>query len=262
MIKELQYTLVAVGLGAVAFFGYQCGGKSRDKELADVTQKLVLAHKTVEVQKGLYAEKLIEIRDLTLILDTSHDEIKKLKGQLDKTGAELLSHQKLILKWKTAYEKLLAATQTDETPKDPPTPGTCPVVRKRVDFTGDLGPITASGHTLTDPAEAFLKLEQREPLVVTVSVAQERDGTWKSYATTSDENMAVDISLAGVNPYIMNPKWYQKVWVELGATFLGDPAATFHAGYYGDRYTVGATCYGTTTNAAGCGVTFGFKPFK
>jgi len=261
MIKELQYSLVAIGLGAVAFFGYRCGGQSREKELADLAQKLVAAHKTIEVEKGLYAEKLIELRDLTLILDTSQDEIKKLKGQLDKTGAELLTHQKLVIKWKTAYEKLLEASQTDETPTEPP-PANCPAIRKRVDFKGDLGPIYASGHTLTDPAEAFLKLEQTEPLIVTVSVAQERDGTWKSYATSSDDNLAVDISLAGVNPYVLNPKWYQKIWVELGATFLGDPAATVHAGYYGDRYSVGATCYGTTTNAAGCGATFGFRPFK
>lgn len=262
MIKKIEYVLVAAGVAAIVFFGYRCGGESRSKEVAELTKKLAAAHQTIEVGKNLYAEKLLEIKDLTLILDTSREEIKALKGQLEKTGAELLTHQKLVLKWKTAYEKLLEASQTDEPPPDPPKPGECPVIRKRVDFQGDLGPIHASGHTLTDPAQAYLKLEQIVPLTLSVSVTQEKDGTWKSYATTSDDNVVVDVSLAGVNPYILEPKWYQKIWVELGATFLGDPAATIHAGYYGDRYSVGGTCYGTTSNAAGCGVTFGFRPFK
>jgi hypothetical protein len=70
-----------------------------------------------------------------------------------------------------------------------------------------------SGFTLTDPPEATIKLQQNKPLEIAVTVSQDKDGKWNTHATTNDPNMDVDIALAGVNPYLLKPKWYEKIGV-------------------------------------------------
>lgn len=240
----------------IAAFGYKIGQGSRNDEVADLSLQLAKSAETLEIANGLYARQAGELVRVEVILDSSRAEVKLLKEHLKKSGAELLTAQQLTLKWKRAYEAEVEAHQTEEPGPDGDPP------RKRVDFAGDLGPIHVTGHTLTDPPVAHIKLEQVMPLTLTVAVAQNKDGSWSSFVTSSDENIDVKVDLAGVSPQILSPKWYQKIWVEAGASVLGDPAGSISTMYAGDRYMFGISCYATNTGAQGCGGTIGFRPFK
>lgn len=260
-MKWLKYVGVGILVAAILAIGFKVGdwwtSRISDREIATLKTELAKNSETLEIQEGLYATEAIKTFKLQSLLDVSRDEVAKLARHLEDTNAKLLTAEQISIRWKKAYEAALKANQVEEPPTEP---GGQP--RKRVDFVGDLGPIRATGHTLTDPPEAFLKLEQTIPLLLTVAVAQNSDKTWSTFVTSSDENIDVKINLAGVNPLILSPKWYQRLWVEIGASFLGDPVGTVHVGYYGDRFSVGATCYTAGSSANGCGATLGYRIFK
>ena len=121
-----------------------------DRDIAALKTELAKNTETVEIQKGLYATEAIKTFKLQTLLDVSRDEVAKLAQHLEDTNAKLLTTEQISIRWKKAYEAALKANQTEEPPVD-----TGGQPRKRVDFTGDLGPIRATGHTLTDPPEPF-----------------------------------------------------------------------------------------------------------
>lgn len=253
--------------GAIAFLvlvllvaGFLGGDAWRKKkaatEIAKISLQLQKTTETLEISQGLYTKIVAEYGDLMQVLEGNSSEIVGLKKQLKDSQAQLLTANQLTLKWKKAYEALLDATQTD----DPPDDGG--IVRKRVDFSGKLGPIMATGHTMTDPPEAFLKLEQVDPLKLTVAVAQNKDKTWSTFVTSSDPNIDVKVDLAGVNPLVISQKWYQRIWLDLGAAALGDPAGYVGLSWRGDRLSVGGMCYASGGSMNGCGATLGVRLFK
>jgi hypothetical protein len=260
--KLLKYVGIGLMIAAIMAVGFKIGDwwstrKSAD-EISKLSVQLSQSAETLELTTGLYSKKVIAYENLAKFLVTKTEDVIALRKQLDDSKSSLLTAQQLTIKWKKAYEAALAANQTEE-PIPDPVPGD--PVRKRIDFNGNLGPIRATGHTITDPAEAYLKLEQVVPLVLTVAVAQNKDGTWTSYVASSDSEVDVKINLAGVNPLILSQKWYQKIWLDLGAVALGDPGASVGLSYRGERYSVGATCL-STGDASGCGATLGFRIFK
>jgi hypothetical protein len=241
--------------------GFKFGDWWRDRkasdEIADLKTELAKTHDTVMVKEGLYVTEAVKTFKLQALLDTSRAEVASLARELDDMKAQLLTTTQISLGWKKAYEEALKAQQTEEPPTDP---GGVP--RKRVEFEGNLGPIRATGHTLTDPPEAFLKLEQVTPLLLTVSVAQNKDRTWSTFVTSSDPNVDVKVNLSGVNPLVISPKWYQRIWMDLGAAALGDPAGYLGLSWRGDRFSVGGMCYASGGSMNGCGATLGVRLFK
>ena len=121
-----------------------------------------------------------------------------------------------------------------------------------------MGPISVSGYTLTNPPEASVKIEQLKPLIITVSIAKNRDGTWSSYSTSSDDNINVSVRLAGVNTKILSQTWKQKIWLNTGINLLGDKSSYVGMSYKFDRFSFGVHC-GTDKN---CGIDLGFRVFK
>lgn len=252
----LKYVGFGILLVIVVAIGFKLGSRSRDADVADLSLQLAKSQETLEIANGLYVRQTAELKNAGVILDASRTEVKLLKEHLKKSGAELLTAQQLTLKWKKAYEAEVAAHQTEEPGPDGSSP------RKRVDFEGRLGPIQVTGHTLTDPPVAHLKLEQVIPLKLTVAVAQNKDGTWSSFVTSSDENVDVKVDLAGVSPLILSQKWYQRIWFDLGAAAIGDPAGFVGLSYRGDRYSIGAMCTISSGPTSGCGATVGARIFK
>lgn len=255
-------------LAGIAVLGaalYDCGKKTADSKVADLTTKLAESEKTIEVKDGLYSTTIVEMTNVKNLLDSSIAAVAGLKKQLDETQAQLLTTQQVSVKWKNAYEAELKAHQKDPcapTATDPaPCPTSPPEGRTEVDFTGDLGPIHASGHTLTNPAEAFLKLDQIRPLVLTVAVAKNKDGKWQSYVTSSEPNMQVDVNLAGVDPGVTSPSWKQRIWGDVGVDFLMGRRASLGASYHLDRYSIGVSC-SVWEGGNGCGLTAGFRLFQ
>lgn len=256
----LKYAGITVLVIAVMAIGFKIGDwwttRQSRAEISTLKTELSKHLETIEVQKDVYAIQIFKYDVLQELFDTSRAEVEALKKHLDDTNAKLLTATQLTLKWKKAYEALLDSQQTEEPPVDGGP------VRKRVDFAGKLGPIQATGHTLTDPPQAFLKLEQVDPLKLTVSVAQNKDKTWSTFVTTSDSNLDVKVDLAGVNPLVISPKWYQRIWMDVGAAALGDPAGYLGLSWRGDRMSVGTMCYASAGSMNGCGATLGVRLFK
>lgn len=259
ILKGSGVALAAVlALGISGRVMYGCGSRSRDGQVQDLASRLAQSETTVRLKDGLYATKLVEVSNLTSLIDSSKDEDRALLEQLDASKSELLTTQQVAVKWKAAYEGTLDTHQTDSGPS-PTVPG---VTRKRVDFQRDFGPIAVSGYTLTDPGEGQVSVRQTRPLVLTVSVARDPSGKWSSLVTSSEPTMEVGVTLGGVDLGVLpTPSWYQRVWLDVSADVLGDPAASLGLSYRGDRWSIGASCFASSA-ARGCGLTGGVRLFK
>lgn len=253
-----KYWLVAVSVitvGVVGYAGYGCGARSRDAQVAELSTQLASNEHTIEIKDGLYATKIVEMGSLTSLLDTKRAEVAALKKQLDDSKAQLLTTQQLVVQWKKAYEGAVNAQQTDVPGSDPT------VTRKKVTFDKDFGPIAVNGYTLTDPPEGFVSVRQTRPLKLTVSVAKNKDGTWSSYVTSSEPDMAVNVALGAVDPGVMDLGWRQRIWLDAGIGFLGDKGVSLGLSYHFDRVSIGAQC-GVWANVQTCGASVGFRLFK
>lgn len=195
--------LVAVLLGVVIFGAY--GRWKNDKELARLRNEIASRDTTIEVQKGVYAKLALETDNLKSVLDSKDVQIKGLLAQIKKNKEDLLAANTLVVTWKKAYEGLANAHT------EPVEPGPDGKTREKVVFEKDFGLIGVNGYTLTNPPEAWVKVSQLKPLQITLAISQDPTGAWHSYATSSDENTAIDIKLAAVNPHVLEPRWYENL---------------------------------------------------
>lgn len=253
------FLIVLITIGAI-------GKNMHDREVTDLQNKLATNSQTIEVQKGEYARLAQESNDLSKLLNAKDEQLKALKTEVKKGNEDLLSINTLMLTWKHAYEITLIGTQTDVPPIT--LPGTTPdptlTPRKKVAFEKDFGFLALKGHTLTDPPEAYVKIWQPRPLRLSVIVSQLPDGSWKSRATSSEDNFAIDIALAAVNPRVLEPKWYENIGlsVDLGAAtgFLAGVGVSYKIG----NFEVGPKGWVTITNRVdgyvGAGITW--RPFE
>lgn len=251
----LHIVLIAVAvIGAKIFYG--CGRDSRADEVAELTTKLVSSERTVEIEKGLFAIKTVEVEDLKDLLSKLGEENEELAATVRKGQMEVIALNELVIKWRRAYEAAVKATQTEEPPVDPGGPP-----RKRVEFAGAVGPIHVEGHTMTDPPEAYLRWHQVDPLRITVAITKNRDGTYSTIVGTSDDAIEVDIRNAVLDLSSLRPRWYQRLWAEAGVDLVGDRSVRAGLSYRWDRWSVGASCQ-TSADTSGCGASLGFRIFK
>lgn len=229
---------------------------SRNDRIADLTTKLITTEQTREIEKGLYAKKLIEVDDLKDLISKLGEDNERL-GRLIKDGqVEVIALNQLVIQWKRAYEAVVAAHQSEEPPVVPGDPP-----RKRVDFEGAVGPISVIGHTLTDPPQAFLKWTQIDPLRITVALTKNKDGTYSTIVDTSSDEISVDIKNAVLDLSSLRPKWYQRFWLDVGADALGERSANVGLTYLGDRHGLGLSCrLGEESRA--CGASYHLRLFK
>jgi hypothetical protein len=220
--KVLKYTAAVLFFLIVSLLIF--GGIKKwsyDKQITELQNSLASKDKTIEIHKGVYEKLSIETDDLKNKLDQRDVQIKMLLKDLKNSGEELLTANTMSFKWKKAYEGLANATQT-------PLPNSQQggLQRDKVEFAKEWSYIRASGYTITNPPEAYVKVEQMRPLKVSVTVGQKEDGSWNSRVTSSEENVDVDISLAAVNPKMFDKKWYERLGasIDLGVSsngFLG-----------------------------------------
>lgn len=201
---ELLVILIAIiVLGVSALKSH-----SLQKRIVDLQNENAKLAPTIEENKGLFARLAQQSNDVKGQLDLKDQQMKELSDQLKSAKENLGSAVALALKWKHDYEATATAAQTVV----PPT-STGGSERLRVDFNKDFGSIIVGGYTLTNPAEAYLKVTQGVPLRVAIAISQDGARAWHAYATSSDENIGIDITLASVNPWISDPKWYEKIGV-------------------------------------------------
>jgi len=203
--KILKWTLVClVGVIVTLVVVGAVQKSSYEDQRIELQNQIASKDKTIEIKDGLFTVLTQQNEDLMSKLNGKDAEIANLKAELKKKDEELLAVTGLVIKWKKAYEDEAKAHQSI----DPTTPG-----RDKVDFEKDFGYIGVSGYTLTNPAYAWVRVEQKRPLKLTVAVSQDESKAWHTYVTSSEENMEVNIELSAVNPYILQPKWYEGIGV-------------------------------------------------
>jgi len=213
--------------------------RSYQNTIVNLHNEIALSSETVEVQKGLYKKATAQIdnlEDSLKAIEALHESdevvVKALRKEIKDRDEKILAVNRLAAKWKSAYEAEANAHQEDLPPPDhddttvPPAPG-----RTKITFDKDFGYIGVSGYTLSNPAYAWVKVEQNRPLYLTLAITQSKDKRWSTYVTSSEENVEVDISVSAVNPYILDRRWYEDISVDFGVDFYDSIIASAGASY-------------------------------
>lgn len=199
--------VLALMLGMVAF--WTIDKRAHEAQIVQLQNEIASRDKTIETQKGVYQRLALQSQDLTKLIGDKDKELKALKDQLKKQGAELLTANTLVVKLKKELE---AHHDGPVVTPDPEKPG---VKVALIDTGSQMDPFQVTGKVQVDcdagTSVVDLKLRQCRPLNISVVVSQDKDGTWRTSATSSIDNFGVDITLAAVNPYILEPRWYEKI---------------------------------------------------
>lgn len=187
---------------------------SYDAQMVDLQNQLASKDSTIETQKGVFQKLTIQSENLKAMLDSKDEQVKLLNKQLKDKGDELLTATTLIVKLRKDLQSAGNATQN---PQDPNKPS---LIQVAFDSKGDFLPFQVTGSTIGDcerkaQPTVKMKMVQVRPLKLNVLVTQDKTGAWRTSTTSSEENFQIDIGLAGVNPLILEPKWYEKVGIGL-----------------------------------------------
>lgn len=178
---------------------------SHRSQIVELQNKLASLDKTVEVKPGVFEKKSLELHDLKL--DMKDVQLATLGNDVKQKGSQLLSVTTLSVNLK---EPTILSGQGKQSVTN-----VSGVERRRVEFEQESGNFRIRGFTLTDPAEFSLSLSQIRPLRMNIAVSQEKDGSWKTYATSSEKDVTISVDVSSVNPYIFSPRWYEKIGVNL-----------------------------------------------
>lgn len=241
LIMAAAFLLVVIGFAAYHTIQSQAWEKQRVSLMNEIASK----DKTIEVKEGLYQKTALQVKGLEGLLSDKDAELLVLKDQLDKQGAELLTVNTLVVKLK---KDLKDARDVVVTIPDPEKPG---VKGVDIDTEDRLDPFQITGKVQidcdTNQAHYRVGLGQRSPIKFSIVVSQDKDGTWRSSATSSAKALEIDIALAAVNPYMLEEKWYEKIalGVEAGVGtapgFLGGIGVFYEIG----RFEVGPKAWFT-----------------
>jgi len=243
-------------------------GRSQGSQIVSLQESLVSKDKTIEEQKGVYAKLAADSANISALLDKQDLQIKELQRQVSQSGEKLLAANSVTIGFQRKIDADAKAKQTDIKSSGKladfiPIPAH---KRERVDFSRDFGFVGVDGYTITDPAEAHLSLVPGKPLKVSLVISEQRDGSWKTYATSSDNDVSVDIGLSAVNRNVLAPPWYTNLGfrAELGGGYYGALVGL------GVDYTIGQVELGpsawTTVQSNGAHFFFGadviWRPFE
>lgn len=243
--------LVVMSIGSYKIWKYE-------EKITGLQNQLAETAKTIEIQKGLFEKLTLKVDDARTLVDTNSQQGKDLLDQVKREHATLLSVQNLTL---TIKDKVFSGT------------GSQTVVDKgriKVEFNKDDGLFNASGFTLTAPPDGSdtshyeVKIKQRETLKLIATLDQDKDGAWKSKVSSSSPDLKIDIGVAGVNPYLLEQKWYEKLKVHtdlgVGPGVLVGVGASYQVG----AFDFGPSIWGTTASGPSVfyGLNFSWSPFK
>lgn len=241
----LGETVAIVSLIVVFIIGVSIKNRIQKAREIELLNQIAFKDKTVEEGKGTYTKLELQLQNVQSVLDQKSVQVQDLEAQVKKDGQDIQSATSVSLKWKQAYEASVAASQSTVPPQNGQPE------RKRVDFSQDFGYIHTTGYTLTDPAYAWLKLEQTKPLTLTMAVTQGKDKTWRAYVTSSDSNMSADIVVSAVNPDINTIRWYERLSV-IGQIGVGSSGVLAGAGLglQLNRFDFGPSVWASVTDKA------------
>lgn len=250
--------MVVVGLLAVVvvglFFWREIEGRRR--EVAELLSKLSSLEKTVEVD-GVFEKQVVDLSEVSTkisdLRDYQEGRIGEMSKRLDDMNRQTLAIAEVLVSQRKLSGKARVSTQSVLPSKEPDG-----AERKRVDFDSTLSRFRVTGHTLTDPAETFLSLEETTPLRLTIALSKDKGGKWLTDVKTDDGN-SVDVKVSVVDPKVLSGGWKEKLSLSLSAGLI--PDRTVGVGVmYGSRVSLGPSCQ-IFEGGSSCGVTMTWRPF-
>lgn len=243
---QINITLKSALISAAALFvvivalavAFTLNRRSYESKIITLQNQVAIATKTIEVQKNVYQKLNIQTTNLISLLDSKDKFIQGLKDQLDKTDSELLTVNTLVIQLKKA---LSARATTTVVVKPPVELGKASTFE--ITSSADLGPFNVICHTqgeepVSIAAKTDILFSQKRPIKLNVIVSQDKDGTWRTSTTSSEQDFNIDIALAAVNPFMLESKWYEKIGfnAELGIGtnpgLLGGVGITYEIGHF------------------------------
>lgn len=230
--------ILAIALGLVL---YATGVRSSyESRIVSLQNQVAERDHTLEVKEGVFQKLAVQDEDLKRMLDEKDEEVVRLKNQLDQQGAQLLTANTLIVKLRKDLQSTGNVVIEHPDPKYPD------MIVAKLDSKNDFDPFRVTGDVVVDcgidqpdkTPQSSLKMSQTRPFKFSVVVSQDKDGTWRSSTTSSEKNFQVDIALAAVNPYVLEPKWYEKIGLDIEAGvgtnpgLLGGVGATYRVGKF------------------------------
>jgi hypothetical protein len=265
----IKLALVIAGgtlLLALVFAGFMTWrDHARSARIVELQNQIALRDKTIEVQDGVYQKLTLQTKDLISLLNDKDVEMMALRNQLKKQGAELLTVNTVVVKLRKDLNDAKVVTVVIP---DLAKPG---VKQINIDTEDRLDPFQITGQVDIDcdTSQAHYKvgLGQRSPIKFSIVVSQDKDGTWRSSATSSTKVFEVDIALAAVNPYLLEEKWYEKLSVaaELGVGTNPGLLAGVGVNIEIGKFDIGPRVWAVVdSNGASpyFGVSFAWHPFK
>lgn len=230
--KILTYVLAGLLLLGGAAFAYE--KVSHNKMRKSLNNQLAKAQKMQKETETAYSRLALETEDLK----ARNGDLQKV---LDDRDEDIFAMTEASLKWKDKYLKALKAKQKIVT-RDGKTvvikePADCEQLansdlRVRVDFEHEEDPIKVSGHTLSNPAYAEVKIEWVKDLNLDIILAKNDDDTFRVYLD-SDSGLLIPADLKlQVDPSVTEKKWYERLSVN-GSLNFGEfgGVATVGVGY-------------------------------
>lgn len=236
---SLKTVLIVAGVLLVAMLGLAgllaIKKNAYEARIVELQNQVASRDQTIETQKGVYERLALQSQNLTELLGTKDHELALLKQRLDEQGAQILTANTVIAKLKA---DLKSAGEVPVTHPDPTDPG---MARVDFDTRQDLDPFRVIGFTTFDCGEDTkanygVTLSQERPLKFSVVASQDKDGQWRTSVTSSEKAFQVDIALAAVNPYMLEPKWYEKISLSLDLGISTNPGLL---GGVGAAYQIG-----------------------
>jgi hypothetical protein len=267
-MNKIQVVLIAAGCMLLIAIGaagaFTLASSSHRKEIVALQNEVAKRDQTIETQKGLFERLTLQSHDLSILLDEKDGQLKVLQKQLADSGSQLLTANTLIVKLK---KRLEAQSHGTVDPVDPNRPE---IVAGSVDTGTAFSPFKVTAEVSTNcktrSFDAMLHLDQIRPLRLSVIVSQDKSGTWKTSTTSSEDAFQIDIALSGVNPYMLESKWYEKIGLHADLGVGSGVLLGFGASYKIGKFTVGPTVWGTMNwdlaPKGYIGATMGWNPFQ
>lgn len=238
--------------------------RSNAEQRNDLINQLIEKEKTIQINEDIYQRSTMQLQNL---LTETANYSKKLAAELDKEHQKVVTLTEVSAYWKHAYEGLVNATQDppDNTDVPPECVDSCTKIRTTVNFDKNFGYIKVSGHTITNPPEGYVKIEQVRPLKLTIALSQGSDGRWKTTVKSSEDNVGVDVGFSAIDTYHFKEKWYEKIDL-VGSIGIGERAVGSISALYGLGNFALGPMVGTSTDGSSAetfyGMTVSWRPFK
>lgn len=207
--------------------------------------------KTIEVKEGVYRKLALDTENVKAILGDQQKQNKLLLQQIDEGKEKLVTATNASLYWKQQFEIAVVGTSTVVVPSGNGVvlPGAPPVLELSsgpVNF----GFVSVLCRAITTAPPTFkISLDKgKTPLGISLALTQGEDGSWKSYVTSSDPNVGIDISSTAIDTSKFKSKWYEKISlsaeVGVGGGVLGGVGAQYRFG----NFDVGPRIWSVTTD--------------